>query len=105
MKIVVTGAAGFIGSHLCERLVKAGYSVIGVDNFDPFYDPAVKRRNLADLMSSGRFQLAEGDIRDAALMESAAAGAEAVIHLAAKAGVRPSVEDPAGYADVNVRGT
>ncbi|HOT72923.1 MAG TPA: GDP-mannose 4,6-dehydratase [Anaerohalosphaeraceae bacterium] len=105
MKIVVTGAAGFIGSHLCERLVKAGYSVIGVDNFDPFYDPAVKRRNLAGLMSSGRFQLAEGDIRDAALMESAAAGAEAVIHLAAKAGVRPSVEDPAGYADVNVRGT
>ncbi|HOK66128.1 MAG TPA: GDP-mannose 4,6-dehydratase [Anaerohalosphaeraceae bacterium] len=105
MRVLVTGAAGFIGSHLCQRLIAEGYSVVGVDNFDPFYEPAVKRRNLADLLKSNRFELKEGDIRDAAFLEAAADGSDAVVHLAAKAGVRPSIEDPLGYADVNVRGT
>lgn len=105
MKILVTGAAGFIGSHVCQRLIAEGHAVVGVDNFDPFYEPAVKRRNLADLLNSEEFVLKEGDIRDSAFLEAVAGGSEAVIHLAAKAGVRPSLEDPIGYADVNVRGT
>lgn len=107
MKALVTGAAGFIGSHLCERLIGQGWTVAGLDNFDPFYDPAIKRRNVEALSRSDRFTLIEGDIRDAACVASIL-GREPVsviVHLAAKAGVRPSIEDPAGYADVNVNGT
>ncbi len=70
MKVLVTGAAGFIGSHLCERLLGDGCSVVGLDNFDPFYDPAVKRHNIAECLKSGRFELVEGDIRDAKAVES-----------------------------------
>ncbi len=62
MRILVTGGAGFIGSHLCERLVARGDDVVAVDNFDPFYDPAVKRRNLAALEGDPRFRLVEGDV-------------------------------------------
>lgn len=101
-KVLVTGAAGFIGSHVCEALVARGHDVIGVDNFDPFYPRSVKEGNLAPLRSSPAFRLVEGDIaRDTLPMD----GVAAVLHLAAKAGVRPSLEDPAGYVAANVTGT
>ena len=107
MKILVTGAAGFIGSHLCQRLIGDGCRVVGLDNFDPFYEVATKRRNLKPLLGSERFELVEGDIRDAGCVASVLrqGGFEAIVHLAAKAGVRPSIEDPVGYTDVNVNGT
>jgi UDP-glucuronate 4-epimerase len=102
LRVVVTGAAGFIGSHVSEALVARGDDVVGVDNFDPFYARAVKERNLEALRREPRFRLVEGDIaRDPIPLE----GASAVIHLAARPGVRPSLEDAAGYVDANVRGT
>ena len=105
-KTLITGAAGFIGSHLAERLLVQGWDVIGIDNFDPFYDPAIKRRNLASCMAHPRFHLIEADIRDAAAVERAMSEKpDAVVHLAAKAGVRPSIADPLIYTDVNVNGT
>ena len=92
MKILVTGAAGFIGSHLCERLIAEGKDVVGLDNFDPFYDPAMKKRNLTESLQSKRFAFVEGDIRDSACVEEIAESGqiECIIHLAAKAGVRQS---------------
>jgi UDP-glucuronate 4-epimerase len=106
MRILVTGAAGFIGSHLCERLCARGDDVVGFDNFDPFYPRADKERNLARLRTETRFSLVEGDLRSPAELEQAFAGRpEVVVHLAALAGVRPSLEEPARYADVNVTGT
>ena len=105
--VLVTGAAGFIGSHAVERLLARGECIVGLDNFDTFYDPAIKRENLVAASRDPRFTLVEGDIRDAALLDAlfARQPVRAVIHLAARAGVRPSVEQPALYADVNVRGT
>jgi UDP-glucuronate 4-epimerase len=106
MRVLVTGAAGFIGSHLCERLVARGDEVIGLDNFDAFYARAVKERNVAGLVAGPRFTLVEGDLRAPADLERAfASRPDAVVHLAALAGVRPSLADPARYADVNVLGT
>ncbi|HEX5726463.1 MAG TPA: GDP-mannose 4,6-dehydratase [Longimicrobiaceae bacterium] len=110
MKVVVTGGAGFIGSHLCASLVRAGHTVFAVDNFDPFYDPALKRAGVAGLAAAGDFRLVEADVRDLAGMEAglAAAGAggvEVVVHLAARAGVRPSIEEPYLYSQVNLDGT
>ncbi len=105
MKVIVTGAAGFIGSHLCQRLLKDGWTVAGVDNFDNFYDPQIKRDNLKDCLVNKQFSLVEADIRDGASMNNAAKGAEVIVHLAAKAGVRPSIEQPGIYADVNINGT
>jgi UDP-glucuronate 4-epimerase len=98
----VTGAAGFIGSHVCEALVARGDQVVGVDNYDPFYARAIKERNLAALQGNQRFQLRELDCADAGLPWD---GVEGVVHLAAKAGVRPSLEDPAGYVRANVQAT
>jgi UDP-glucuronate 4-epimerase len=104
--ILVTGAAGFIGSHLCEALLGRGLRVIGFDSFDSFYDPAVKRRNVSALLAKPEFYLVEGDIRDSDAVEQAfGRGVDAVVHLAARAGVRPSIEDPLLYQDVNVCGT
>ena len=101
-KVLVTGAAGFIGSHVCEALVARGYGVIGVDNFDPFYARAVKERNLEPLRSNRAFRLFEADVaRDPVPLE----GVVAVLHLAARAGVRPSLEHPGAYAEANVTGT
>jgi UDP-glucuronate 4-epimerase len=106
MKAIVTGAAGFIGSHLCERLLNDGWSVIGVDNFDNFYDPKIKRDNIRTCLTNSRFQIIEADIRDADKMNKIAAkGTDIIVHLAAKAGVRPSIEQPTLYADVNINGT
>jgi UDP-glucuronate 4-epimerase len=107
MQVLVTGAAGFIGSHLCERLLADGHQVVGLDNFDPFYNPQVKRSNIAGCISKKEFTLIEGDIRDDICVETVlkANSIEMIFHLAAKAGVRPSIEDPLEYQDVNVRGT
>ncbi|MGD0078515.1 MAG: SDR family NAD(P)-dependent oxidoreductase [Sedimentisphaerales bacterium] len=106
MKVIVTGAAGFIGSHLCERLLKDGWSVVGIDNFDNFYDPQIKRDNIKTCLTNSRFQMIEADIRDADKMNALVAkGADVIAHLAAKAGVRPSIEQPLVYADVNINGT
>ncbi|MHC4069696.1 MAG: GDP-mannose 4,6-dehydratase [Planctomycetota bacterium] len=106
-KIMVTGAAGFIGSHLCERLVELGAFVTGLDNFDSFYSRDVKEENLSFLLSSDRFKLVEGDIRDGDCVESILDkhNINIIVHLAAKAGVRPSIADPLGYGDVNINGT
>jgi len=107
MKALVTGAAGFIGSHLCERLVSQGWDVIGLDNFDPFYSKQIKKANIGGLVSSGKFELVEGDIRDSECVERmlSTGDIDIIVHLAAKAGVRPSIEDPIGYQDVNINGT
>lgn len=107
MTILVTGAAGFIGSHLCEALLADGHRVIGLDNFDPFYDPAVKLANLDGVLNLPAFQLERGDIRDRQLLRQifTRQPVDVVIHLAAKAGVRPSILQPAEYFDVNVNGT
>jgi UDP-glucuronate 4-epimerase len=105
-RVLVTGAAGFLGSSLVDRLLGEGREVVGLDNFDPFYPEAAKRRNLASALASPRFRLVHGDIRDPeALARGFGGGVEAVAHLAALAGVRPSLERPAAYADVNVHGT
>ena len=107
MKALVTGGAGFIGSHLCEALLDRGWQVLALDNFDEFYDPAVKRSNLKQCQSQSSFKLAEGDIRDATLADSLLQDrdVDVLVHLAAKAGVRPSIADPLAYQDVNVAGT
>ena len=105
--ILVTGAAGFIGSTLVDQLLAEGRTVVGLDNFDPFYPEAYKRANLADAFGSQAFRLVEGDIRDAALVDRLLGETrfDCIVHLAALAGVRPSLERPALYADVNVNGT
>lgn len=105
--ILVTGGAGFIGSHLCERLIRGGREVVCLDVFDNFYAKTVKLRNIDALKSEERFHLYEGDIRDPALLENLFGhhSLDAVVHLAARAGVRPSLEMPRLYADVNVTGT
>ncbi|MCB9316327.1 MAG: GDP-mannose 4,6-dehydratase [Lewinellaceae bacterium] len=107
MTILITGGAGFIGSHLGEALLHDGHSVVALDNFDPFYDPAIKRANLALLEQWPAFQFVEGDIRDQAIFQHIFSKnkVDAVVHLAAKAGVRPSILQPAEYNDVNVNGT
>lgn len=103
--VLVTGAAGFIGSHVCGALVGAGFEVRGVDNFDPFYDRRIKQAGVAELQRRGGFTLLEADIRDTGAMARAVRGCELVVHLAARAGVRPSIADPALYASINVEGT
>ncbi len=103
----ITGVAGFIGSHVARALLSRGDEVRGLDNFDPFYERSLKEENLAGLSVHPSFRFTEGDIRDREALGRWGGGAapDAVIHLAAKAGVRPSVADPAAYADVNITGT
>ncbi len=102
--ILVTGAAGFIGSNVAQGLLKRGDRAVGLDNFDPFYDAALKRRNVRE---SGLSELIEADLCDPAALRAAfeRVKPDGVIHLAAKAGVRPSIKDPVAYARVNVLGT
>jgi len=105
-RFLVTGGAGFIGSHLTEALLKRGDRVVVLDNFNDFYDPKIKREN-ADLVLSAGGEIIEGDIRDAELVQRLIVqdGFDGVVHLAAMAGVRPSLDAPSLYQDVNVRGT
>lgn len=106
-RYLVTGGAGFIGSNLVDRLLGHGHSVTVFDNFDPFYERARKQANLTEAGKSSRFHLAELDITDPKAVALAWGSFEpdVVIHLAARAGVRPSIEDPLGYAKTNIEGT
>ncbi len=105
-KILVTGAAGFIGHHVCKFLLENTWSeVIGFDNFDNFYSPTIKEENLSDLLLNPKFKFVEGDICDVEALEDLDHAVDAIVHLAGKAGVRPSISDPASYYHVNVTGT
>jgi len=105
--ILVTGGAGFIGSHLSEKLLKNNHNVIAIDNFDPFYDRKIKEQNISQALLSKNYQLFEKDILDVKSLSTVFEQnkIDLVIHLAAKAGVRPSIEDPGGYYNTNVIGT
>jgi UDP-glucuronate 4-epimerase len=103
---LVTGAAGFIGSHLVDRLLHDRWNVIGFDNFDPFYDRVIKEQNVATHRRHRNYKLIEGDLRNESLVRAALPpDVDVIVHLAARAGVRPSIADPLGYQDVNVKGT
>lgn len=105
--VLVTGGAGFIGSHLVRRLLERGDRVTVLDDFNDYYDPALKRTNVAATLGHERYRLVEGDIRDAALVDRlfAESAFDSVVHLAARAGVRPSLAEPILYEDVNCIGT
>ena len=110
MKILLTGCAGFIGSHTLDRLLADGHHVIGVDNFDPFYDRSLKAANIQAHADHPDFELLEADLADSETYQKlnflvGNDPIDAIIHLAAKAGVRPSIEDPAGYQRANVIAT
>ncbi|MFA5499025.1 MAG: NAD-dependent epimerase/dehydratase family protein [Candidatus Cloacimonadia bacterium] len=115
MKFLITGGAGFIGSHLCEKLLDLGHQVVCLDNFNDAYDPQIKRENVTKCLASNRvatleeprYVLIEGDLRDEQRLEEIFSkhSIDVVIHLAAMAGVRPSIANPILYYDVNVTGT
>jgi UDP-glucuronate 4-epimerase len=110
MRVIVTGGAGFIGSNLCQRLLGRGDQVLALDSFNDFYDPAVKGENVREVTASdknGAFRVAEADIRDAQALDKIFMEfrPDAVVHLAAYAGVRPSIQNPQLYVDVNLMGT
>jgi UDP-glucuronate 4-epimerase len=105
-KVLVTGGAGFIGSHLVDRLIAENWHVTVLDNFDPFYESAIKLDNIAVHRNNRNFRLVEADLRDRdALRQRLTGKYDVIVHLAAKAGVRPSILDPITYQDVNVGGT
>jgi len=105
MRTLVTGGAGFIGSHLVDRLLNEGHEVTVIDSFNSFYDPEIKRSNIA--ASLDKIRLVEGSIRDADLVDATFREGQfdCVFHLAARAGVRPSIDDPELYIGTNVDGT
>lgn len=105
MKVLVTGGAGFIGSHLVRRLLRAGHAAVIVDNFNDYYNPAIKRSNIAGL--DGHVELIEANIEDADRMKQVVVDGkfDAIVHIAARAGVRPSLENPLSYLQTNVNGT
>ena len=107
LRVMVTGGAGFIGSHLSHELMTRGHEVVCLDNLDDYYDPAIKRSNLEQLQDRDGFQFVEGDIRDRELFGNLGKTypLDAIVHLAARAGVRPSIRNPSLYADVNLAGT
>jgi UDP-glucuronate 4-epimerase len=105
-KIIVTGCAGFIGSHLTEALLKNGHQVIGIDNFDPFYDPLIKKINLDGFINHDRFSFFENDLTDeTSTCKIFSERADIVVHLAGKAGVRPSIQAPQDYIENNITAT
>lgn len=107
MKVLVTGGAGFIGSHLCQSLLEQGQEVVIVDDFNDFYNPQIKRENILGLLDNPIFKLYETDIRNYARIQEIfeQEKVKVVVHLAARAGVRPSLEQPILYEEVNVKGT
>ncbi len=105
MSVLLTGAAGFIGSHVADRLLENGEEVVALDLFDDFYSPRLKEENLRQARDHDAFALVRGDVRDGELLRSLPGSIDAIVHLAARAGVRPSIERPLLYTDVNVRGT
>jgi UDP-glucuronate 4-epimerase len=107
MRVLVTGGAGFIGSHLCESLLRDGHDVIVLDELNDFYSPLLKRENLEEISRIAPIVFQQGDIRDSETVHDLMSRTrpQAVIHLAARAGVRPSLEQPLLYEQVNVRGT
>ena len=106
-QILVTGGAGFIGSHLAERLLAEAVQVISLDNFDDYYDPQIKRQNISFALGRENYQFVEGDIRDSDLLDHlfARSSIEAVVHMAARPGVRSSLKHPGLYEQINVQGT
>jgi len=102
---LVTGCAGFIGSHLCEKLLREGHDVIGIDNFDPFYGRDIKEKNLSHYKNHSNFQFIEGDLKDVKTFNNISKNIDIIIHLAAKAGVLPSLKDPIAYLNDNVIAT
>ena len=105
MEVLVTGGAGFIGSHIADRLLRDGHSVRVLDNFDPYYSPELKRRNVKANEGNGNYKLIEGDVRDRETVRKAVEGTGLIIHEAAQAGVRASVENPEKTVAVNMGGT
>ena len=109
MNFLVTGGAGFIGSHVCERLLAEGHAVWAFDDLNPYYDPAIKQQNLHEVSATGgaRFHFVQGGLNDTTKLAELFSGTrfDQIIHLAARAGVRPSLEEPALYQRVNVEGT
>ncbi|WP_372752817.1 GDP-mannose 4,6-dehydratase [Labilibaculum sp.] len=103
--IVVTGCAGFIGSHLTEKLLQLGYKVIGIDNFDPFYPKRIKEENMNHFRQDSSFVFYELDLRVDSSLDIITEPVDLVVHLAGKAGVRPSIEDPQGYINSNISAT
>lgn len=105
-KIIVTGCAGFIGSHVTESLLKQGHKVLGIDNFDPFYPPEIKQSNLSGFIEHPKFSFFENDLTNEETTEKIfSEGADIVIHLAGKAGVRPSIQAPQSYIEHNITAT
>ena len=108
MNFLVTGGAGFIGSHVCERLLHSGHHVWAFDDLNPFYDPQLKRRNIREIQAQAKpFEFIQGNITDRGALDQVFGSVkfDQVIHLAARAGVRPSLAEPALYQRVNVEGT
>jgi nucleoside-diphosphate-sugar epimerase len=103
--VLITGVAGFIGSNLADYFISRGIEVIGVDNFDSFYERRIKENNILDLFQSKNFHFFEGDIRDMNFLNRLPGAPSLVIHLAAKAGVQPSLKQPQEYVDVNIQGS
>ncbi len=107
MNILITGCAGFIGSHLTERLLSLGHNIIGMYNFDIFYDRKIKENNISFSLEKKKFKLHQIDITNSTSLNDIFIQnkIDIVIHLAAKAGVKPSLNDPLGYYNTNVIGT
>lgn len=107
MKYLLTGGAGFIGSHFCENVLRNGHTVIAIDNFNDYYNPEIKRQNCAAFKDNPQVELIDGDILDTSLLDKLFEknDFDVIVHLAARAGVRPSLSQPLLYERVNIQGT